>query len=75
MDSYGFLSLIPPLLAIGLAWWTKNVLISLFVGIFSGAFILNDYNLLIAFLRTLDKDIIEALANNWNALYSHWEGW
>jgi len=67
MDSYGILSLIPPLLAIGLAWWTKNVLISLFIGIFSGAFILNDYNILAAFLRTLDKYILNSMADSWNA--------
>ena len=67
MDSYGILSLIPPLLAIGLAWWTKNVLISLFIGIFSGSLILNGYNFLDAFLRTLDKYILNSMADSWNA--------
>lgn len=67
MENYGILSLIPPLLAIGLAWWTKNVLISLLLGIFSGAFLLNNFNLLDAFLRTFDKYILASLADSWNA--------
>lgn len=36
---YGWLSLIPPIVAIGLALLTKEVLGSLFIGIFSGYFI------------------------------------
>ena len=41
MDSYyaGWLSLIPPILAITLALLTKEVVFSLFLGIFSGALI------------------------------------
>ena len=35
------ITLIPPLVAIVLAFITKNVVISLFVGIFSGSFIIN----------------------------------
>ena len=40
---YGFLSLIPPLLTIALALVTKNVFISLFVGIMTGSFVLNAF--------------------------------
>lgn len=44
MESYGFLSVIPPLLSIILAVYSRNIIISLGLGALSGAFILNSYN-------------------------------
>lgn len=41
---YNALSLIPPLLAIFLAIWTKDVVLSLITGIFSGQLILHGFN-------------------------------
>ncbi len=41
---YGWLSLVPPLMAIGLALWTRQVYLSLFVGIWVGAVILGGWN-------------------------------
>jgi len=67
MDSYGLLSLVPPLLAIILAWWSKQVVLSLFLGVFAGAFIINGYNPLTAFMHTLDNYILASLADSWNA--------
>ncbi len=64
---YGVLSLLPPLLAIALAFITKQVILSLFLGIFSGVMMLNNYNPFIAFLRTLDTYILGSLADGWNA--------
>ena len=46
---YGFLSLIPPLLTIVLALVTKNVFISLFIGIMTGSFVLNAFAPLASF--------------------------
>ena len=40
---YGFLSIIPPLLTIALALITKNVFLSLFIGIMTGSFVLNGF--------------------------------
>ena len=40
---YGFLSIIPPLLTIVLALVTKNVFLSLFIGIMTGSFVLNGF--------------------------------
>ena len=40
---YGFLSLVPPLLTIILALTTKNVFVSLFIGIMTGSFVLNAF--------------------------------
>ena len=44
MLSYGFFSIIPILVAIFLSIKTKNVVLSLFLSVFSGVLILNGYN-------------------------------
>ncbi len=53
MHEYGFWSLLPPIIAIVLAIRTKQVYVSLMLGIFLGWLILNDGNLLLGFLDTL----------------------
>jgi hypothetical protein len=50
-------SLLPPLIAIALALITKEVLLSLFVGIFSGALFLYAWNPFTALARTIDTFI------------------
>ena len=45
---FGFWSLVPPLLTIILALVTKNVFISLFVGILTGSFVLNAFSPLLS---------------------------
>ncbi len=67
MINFGWLSILPPLLAIVLAFVTKQVLISLFLGIFLGAMMLNNWNPFYGFLRTLDKYLVGSLADSWNA--------
>ncbi|MCF8009246.1 MAG: Na+/H+ antiporter NhaC family protein, partial [Halanaerobiales bacterium] len=67
MDNYGLISLIPPLLAIILAWWSKEVIISLFIGVFSGAMILASYNPVTGFVNTLDKYMLGSMSDSWNA--------
>lgn len=67
MEHFGLLSVIPPLLAIFLAWKSREVLISLFAGIYVGVLILNNWNPLTAFFRTLDQYIIGSVADSWNA--------
>ena len=46
---YGFMSLVPPLLTIILALVTKNVFVSLFIGIMTGSFVLNAFSPLVSF--------------------------
>lgn len=60
----GWLSVLPPLVAIGLALLFKDVLISLFVGVFSGALILNFGNPIHAFARSIDQFIVGSLADS-----------
>ena len=45
---YGFLSLVPPLLTIILALLTKNVFVSLLIGIMTGSFVLNAFSPLVS---------------------------
>ncbi|MEO9484807.1 MAG: Na+/H+ antiporter NhaC family protein [Ekhidna sp.] len=53
MTDYGFWSLIPPLLAIGLAIKTKQVVFSLSLGIFVGYLIIQGGNVFEGFLSTI----------------------
>ena len=54
MQEYGFLSVIPPLIAIFLAIRTKQVFISLLTGIFIGWLIIGEWNILSGLLLTID---------------------
>ncbi|MDD3002176.1 MAG: Na+/H+ antiporter NhaC family protein [Candidatus Riflebacteria bacterium] len=58
----GWISLLPPIIAIVFAILTKQVLPSLLLAIWVGAFFIYDYNLLLSFLRALDKYLIGAIA-------------
>jgi len=71
-QTYGVLTLIPPFVAIALAFLTKNVIFSLFMGIFSGTFLINIsgnnifaalYN---AFIDLVGK-MVGSMADSWNA--------
>lgn len=55
------LSILPPLLAIFLALMIREVVISLFAGVWLGAFLLFDYNLPGGLLRVVDHFIINAI--------------
>jgi len=63
----GWLSLLPPLLAIVLALVTKEMLISLFSGIWVGVTIMLSYNPLTGFLTSLDGYIVNTVANSGHA--------
>ena len=63
----GWLSLLPPLLAIGLAIAFKDVLLSLFLGVFGGAMVLNGWNPLTSLARTIDQFIAPTLTDGGQA--------
>ncbi len=69
--NFGILTLLPPLLAIVLAFITKNVILSLFLGLYSGAFLVNISNGVFGALTDSFTDIvsriIESMADSWNA--------
>ena len=58
-----WLSILPPLVAISLALLTKEVLLSLFLGVFSGALFLYNWQPLTALARTIDHYIAPSVAN------------
>lgn len=60
----GWVSFVPPALAIALALWWRQVLPALLAGVLCGAFIRADFDPLAAVLRTLDHDLVEALAES-----------
>ena len=72
-QKFGIITIIPPLLAIVLAFITKNVVISLFLGVMSGCLILQvgtGTNLLsaivLSFLDFISR-ALNSLADPWNA--------
>ena len=65
MDHYGLLGLVPPVLTIVLAFITKDVIISLFLGILSGTLIVSGGNPLLAVISLTDR-LADSLADGWN---------
>ena len=65
ISTYGLLSLVPPLLAIGLALWTRQVFIALFVGIASGFLILAGGNPLHGAINTM-SGFVSVFESNYN---------
>lgn len=69
---FGIWTLLPPLIAIALAFITKNVVLSLFIGVFTGGILLNLSGLNIfsaifyGFLRIVEE-MLASLADSWNA--------
>ncbi len=61
-----FWSLVPPIIAIGLALITKEVYSSLFVGIVAGALFHANFNPELAFNTMLNDGFIGSLADGWN---------
>lgn len=71
-DKFGWLTLVPPLIAITLAFITKEVVLSLVIGILSGTLILsfNSSNILGGILQgflELVNRFISAMSDPWNA--------
>lgn len=70
-QKFGLLTLLPPVIAIALAFITKNVVLSLFVGIYSGTFLINLQN---GFASSIVKGFLDipaktlgSMADSWNA--------
>ena len=71
-EKFGVFTILPPLVAIVLAFATKNVIVSLVLGVMSGGFLLNLNGMNVfsalfsSFLDLVDR-AIAALADPWNA--------
>lgn len=66
MDNFGFVSLLPPLIAIVLCIATKQLIISLAVGAFAGALIMAGYNPILGLVNTV-SGLTSVVADSWNA--------
>ncbi len=62
MNDYGFLSIIPPLLTIGVALYSKNVLLALAAGILSGSLIITDFNPFYAVLNAMENQVLKEVS-------------
>ncbi|PAV27594.1 sodium:proton exchanger [Virgibacillus profundi] len=67
MEHMGIISLIPPIIAVILAIITKNVVISLFSGVFIGVLILVGGNPLEATMSTIGNYVYPQLSDGYNA--------
>lgn len=67
MEHMGWISLIPPILAVILAIVSKNVIISLFSGVYVGVLILAGGNPLEATLNTIGNYLFPTVADSYNA--------
>jgi tetracycline resistance efflux pump len=65
MTTFGILGLIPPVLTITLAFITKDVVVSLFLGILSGTLIVAGGNPLMAIVNLTDM-VADSLNDEWN---------
>ena len=69
---FGVLTLLPPLVAIALAFITKETILSLFIGVFVGEFMVsvNDLNIVSSAIHAflaMGSQIIACMADPWNA--------
>jgi Na+/H+ antiporter NhaC len=63
MDDYGFLSVVPPLLTIAVALYSRNVLLALICGILSGSLIITDFNPFNALLNSIENQVLNEIAD------------
>lgn len=59
MHDYGFLSVVPPLLTIFFALYTRNVILALIVGIASGSLVITGFNPFNAILNAIEVQVLE----------------
>ena len=65
MTSYGYFSLLPPLIAIICAFISKDVIVSLCLGVLSGLLIINNYDIFSAVLAFADL-LAKLVGDSWN---------
>lgn len=63
MQDYGFLSVVPPLLTIAVAIYSRNVILALIIGILSGSMILTGYHPFDALLNSIEDQVLQEIAS------------
>ncbi len=59
MHDYGFLSIVPPILTIALAMYSRNVILALGVGVVSGSLIITNFHPFDALLNAIEVQVLE----------------
>ncbi len=67
MQDYGFLSIVPPLLTIALAIYSKNVIIALGFGILSGSLIITNFHPFDALLNAIEDQVLAEISSGTQA--------
>ncbi len=67
MRDYGFLSIVPPLLTIAIAMYSRNVILALTLGIISGSLIITDFHPFAALLNSIEDQLMAEIANGTQA--------
>ncbi|HSL86654.1 MAG TPA: Na+/H+ antiporter NhaC family protein [Bacteroidales bacterium] len=67
MSDYGFLSIIPVIMAVTIAIKYKNVVLALFISVLTGVLILVNYNPVKAFTETIQNYLFAQLTDSYNA--------
>jgi Na+/H+ antiporter NhaC len=63
MSEYGLISLLPPVLTVAIAMWSRNIIISLCLGTFCGSLILSGYNPFNATLDLIERRIFVQISS------------
>jgi len=64
---YGVLSIVPPLLTIAIAIYSKNVILALTIGIISGSLVITDFHPFDAILDSIENQLLAEISNGTQA--------
>ena len=67
MHDYGFLSIVPPILTIVVALYSKNVILALIVGVVSGSLIITGFNPFAAMLNAIEEQVLAEFSSGTQA--------
>lgn len=67
MEHFGFWSIIPPLIAIVMVLLTRSVIVSLFLGLFSGILLITSFNPISSLKKLLGDYLFTTVADEYNA--------
>lgn len=67
MHEFGFLSIVPPLLTVVLAVYTRNVILALVLGIGCGSLILTDFHVFDAILNAVEAQVLSEISRGTQA--------
>ncbi|MCZ6617776.1 MAG: sodium:proton exchanger [Gammaproteobacteria bacterium] len=67
MHEYGLLSVVPPLLTIAVAIYSRNVIFSLALGIMSGSLIISDFHPFDALLNAIENQVLKEVSSGTHA--------